>query len=178
MENNSKEHSDSIRTESIQWDSTWPALAEPGEREFLLEYLENRFGIGQNQFNDFLFFRKKKSWWICTEGPLFASVCRLRISRIGMKAFQQVGQFLKPTTRFIQLFGSWATKSTLVVSESELLRLQQGEVLYPDLELAQGYVILKLDEARIIGLGLYVNGRVRSQLSTKALRVAMLEGDE
>lgn len=95
-----------------------------------------------------------------------------------MKAFQQVGQFLKPTTRFIQLFGSWATKSTLVVSESELVRIQQGEVLYPDLELAQGYVILKLDEARIIGLGLYVNGRVRSQLSTKALRVAMLEGDE
>lgn len=95
-----------------------------------------------------------------------------------MKAFQQVGQFLKPTTRFIQLFGSRATKSTLVVSESDLVRLQQGKVLSLDLELSQGYVILKLDAARIIGLGLYVNGTVRSQLSAKALRVAMLKGDE
>ena len=91
-----------------------------------------------------------------------------------MKAFQKVGQFLKPTTRFIQVFGRLATRAALVISEGQLKDLLEGEGLCLDLDIEQGYVILKLDEKRVLGLGLYVNGTLRSQISLKALKSAMI----
>jgi len=149
-------------------------LASPGERDLLLAYLEDRFGVERRVFEGLLFFRKQKSWWVCANTPLLTSVSRLKVSRMGMKAFQKVGQFLKPTTRFIQMFGSYATRAVLVITEAQLLELVEGKGLSLDLGLDQGYVILKLDEKRVIGLGLYVNGTVRSQISRKALKSAML----
>ncbi len=132
--------------------------------------------MDRETFQGLLFFRKQKSWWVCTDTPLLARVSRLKISRMGMKAFQKVGQFLKPTTRFMQMFGSSATKAALVITETQLLELVEGKGLSLDLGLDQGYVILKLDEKRVVGLGLYVNGTVRSQISKKALKEAMLRG--
>ena len=153
-------------------------MASPAERDLLLAYLEDRFGIDRDGFDGFLFFKKKKSWWIATRTPLLASVSRLKISRMGMKAFQKVGQFLKPTTRFIQVFGSYASGATLVIGEAELLALQEGKGLSLDLDIDQGYVILMMDENRVVGLGLYVNGILRSQVSRKALKIEMLGGEE
>lgn len=95
-----------------------------------------------------------------------------------MKAFQKVGQFLKPTTRFIQIFGRVATRAALVISEGQLKDLLEGEGLCLDLDIEQGYVILKLDEKRVLGLGLYVNGTVRSQISLKALKSAMIRSEK
>lgn len=95
-----------------------------------------------------------------------------------MKAFQKVGQFLKPTTRFIQVFGRLATRAALVISEGQLKDLLEGEGLCLDLDIEQGYVILKLDEKRVLGLGLYVNGTLRSQISLKALKSAMIRSEK
>lgn len=89
-----------------------------------------------------------------------------------------MGQFLKPTTRFIQVFGSSASRTTLVIDEAELSALQEGKGLSLDLDIDQGYVILMLDENRAVGLGLYVNGTLRSQVSRKALKIEMLGGEE
>ncbi len=97
---------------------------------------------------------------------------------MGMKAFQKVGQFLKPTTRFIQVFGRLATRAALVISEGQLKDLLEGEGLCLDLDIEQGYVILKLDEKRVLGLGLYVNGTLRSQISLKALKSAMIRSEK
>lgn len=94
-----------------------------------------------------------------------------------MKAFQKVGQFLKPTTRFIQVFGPYATGSVLVITEAQLLELVEGKGLPLDLGIDQGYVILKLDAKHVVGLGLYVNGSVKSQISRKALKRAMIRGE-
>jgi len=149
-------------------------LASPADRDFLLSYLEDRFGIGRREFEGFLFFRKKKSWWIFKDTPLLTVASYLKVSRMGMKAFQKVGQFLKPTTRFIQVFGRLATRAALVISEGQLKDLLEGEGLCLDLDIEQGYVILKLDEKRVLGLGLYVNGTLRSQISLKALKSAMI----
>ncbi len=97
---------------------------------------------------------------------------------MGMKTFQKVGQFLKPTTRFIQVFGRLATRAALVISEGQLKDLLEGEGLCLDLDIEQGYVILKLDEKRVLGLGLYVNGTLRSQISLKALKSAMIRSEK
>ncbi len=140
----------------------------------MLFYLEDRFGIDRALFESFIFFRKKNSWWVSTDTPLLAHISRFKISRMGLKAFQKVGQFLKPTTRMIQVFGTHATKSKITISEDDLLDLQKGQCLETVLGVGQGYVILCLDGNRILGLGLYVNGRIRSQISMKALRSAMI----
>lgn len=140
----------------------------------MLFYLEDRFGIDRALFESFIFFRKKNSWWISTDTSHLGHVSRFKVSRMGLKAFQKVGQFLKPTTRMIQVFGTHATKSKITISEDDLLDLQKGQCLETVLGVGQGYVILCLDGNRILGLGLYVNGRIRSQISMKALRSAMI----
>ena len=94
-----------------------------------------------------------------------------------MKAFQKVGQFLKPTTRIIQLFGPHATRAKIMISEEDLLELQKGNYLDRPLDMDNGYVILCLDENRVLGLGLYVNGRISTQISKKALRMEMIGGE-
>jgi NOL1/NOP2/fmu family ribosome biogenesis protein len=149
-------------------------LASPAERSSLLFYLEDRFGIGRALFDSFIFFRKKNSWWVSTDTSLLAHISRFKISRMGLKAFQKVGQFLKPTTRMIQVFGTHATKSKITVSEDNLLDLQKGRYMETAFGMGQGYVILCLEGNRVLGLGLYVNGRIRSQISMKALRRAMI----
>lgn len=153
-------------------------MANPDDPDLLLAYLEDRFGIERGEFEGFLFFRKKKSWWICRNTKLLASVSHLKISRMGMKAFQKVGQFLKPSTRFIQMFGCAAARASLVISEAQLLHILEGKHLPLDLEVDHGYVILKLDEKQVVGLGLYVNGTVRCQISRKALKSSMIRGEE
>ncbi len=85
-----------------------------------------------------------------------------------------MGQFLKPTTRFIQLFGARATNAKIVISEDNLLDLQEGKHIDLPLGIDHGYVILCLDEDRVLGLGLYINGRISTQISRKALRREMI----
>ncbi|MFZ0451060.1 MAG: hypothetical protein WAL98_17625 [Desulfatiglandaceae bacterium] len=150
-------------------------MASLDDRLSLLAYLETRFGLKPGLFEDYLFFRKEKSWWIFRRTPLLADASRFKISRMGMKAFQQVGQFIKPTTRFIQMFGHYATKAKMAIEDAQLLDLMEGKGLAADLEIDSGYVILALDEARVVGLGLYVNGFIRSQISKKALKVEMIQ---
>jgi hypothetical protein len=44
-----------------------------------------------------------------------------------------------------------------------------------DLALEKGYVILTLADDRILGLGFYIHGAIRSQLPGKEIRESMLE---
>jgi len=150
-------------------------LASRDDRLALLAYLEIRFGVRPELFEDYLFFRKQKSWWIFRKTPLLADVSRMKISRMGVKAFQQVGRFIKPTTRFIQTFGHHASKARLVVEEGQLLEIMEGKGFDVDLGIDPGYVILSLGERRVVGLGLYVNGLLRSQISKKALKAEMIQ---
>jgi len=92
-----------------------------------------------------------------------------------MKAFQQVGRFIKPTTRFIQTFGHHASKAKLLVEEEQLFKIMEGKGLDVDLGIDPGYVILFVGERRVVGLGLYVNGVIRSQISKKALKAEMIQ---
>ena len=100
---------------------------------------------------------------------------QLKISKVGMKAFQKIGAFVKPGTRMIQNFGHTATKARLLINEGQLLKLLAGRVIPVDLDLDDGYVILDLRKGWILGLGLLINGRVQSQLPQKDLRETMVK---
>ena len=69
----------------------------------------------------------------------------------------------------IQLFGRSATKARLDVNKEDMCRLVAGEALLMHLDIENGYVILR-NEGRVLGLGLYIDGSVRSQLPSKGLK--------
>lgn len=176
MTNNLKGLPGSIPTESIQWDSSWPELEEESERRRIFSYMEDRFGIPEKVFDDYLLFKRKGSWQFINNGVLHAvSASQLKVSKVGLRAFQKIGKFVKPTTRLIQVFGTAATKARIEINDEQLARLVAGEELSMDMDLDTGYVILVQGNKRILGLGFFINGRVRSQIPKKELRKAMLK---
>ena len=86
-------------------------------------------------------------------------IAGLKISQLGMRAFQQVGQYLKPTTRFVQAFGKMATKSLFQVELPILQKIADGEAIIVDLGIENGYIILLYDDVPL-GIGFYINGAV------------------
>lgn len=98
----------------------------------------------------------------------------LKVSKIGLRAFQRVGSFVKPTTRFIQTFGRFASKATIQINMTQLETLLEGGEIPVDLKLDNGYVILSTEEDRVLGLGFLINRKIRSQLPKKEIRSVML----
>jgi len=149
-------------------------LAREDERHHLFGYLNERFGIPEDTFKDYLLFRRKKSWQLIKDTDRLAHASLLKVSKIGLRAFQRVGAYVKPTTRMIQMFGHRATRSKLEIDEKQLSKLLTGEKISGDPAIDKGYVILTLKGNGILGLGFSANGTVSSQISRKELRQAML----
>ena len=99
----------------------------------------------------------------------------LKVSKVGLRAFRKVGRFLKPTTRFIQIFGRFATKAVFHMDMGQLRTLLLTGEIPVDLNLEKGYVILTLEKGCVLGLGFYIHNTVRSQLPGKEIRETMLE---
>ncbi|MBW1720866.1 MAG: hypothetical protein JRH13_01465 [Deltaproteobacteria bacterium] len=137
--------------------------------------MEDRFGIPRKVFEGYVLLRKGKSWWLLKDSPLLEMARRLKISLAGMRAFNRVGGFIKPTTRLIQVFGKKARKAVLEISKDQLYRLASGERIEADLAVEKGYVILRY-KGRALGLGFYANGTVLSQLPKKDLKF-LIGGD-
>jgi len=157
------EQGGSTLTESILWDSSWPRFADEDERRLLFSYLEERFGIHEQTFVDFDLFSKRKSWWLLRKTANAYLPVRLKVSQVGLRAFDKVGKYLKPTTRMIQLFGHHATRGTYQVDERGLQRLSRGESLEIDGLIDEGFVILRLRE-QVLGLGLLAQGKITSRI--------------
>jgi NOL1/NOP2/fmu family ribosome biogenesis protein len=163
MTNSYDERFDSTPTSSTPWDSSWPALAGEGDRDFLFSYLEDRFGISRTVFDAYWLFRKNKSWWLLHRSPHLGLCAGLKVSRVGIRAFQQIGAYVKPSTRMVQVFAPEATKGRFEIHESQLHRLVAGETVPFEAALENGYVILSMRN-HVLGLGLLINGKVRSQI--------------
>lgn len=103
------------------------------------------------------------------------STAQLKVSKVGLKAFQEVGAYVKPTTRMIQAFGHSATRATLEIDVEQLQRFLDNEDIPMDLDLEKGYVILSLGKDMILGLGFYGHGKVKSQIPRKEIRKAMFQ---
>ena len=169
MTNNYNEQSGSIPIESIRWDSSWPGLAKAADRNRLFGELENRFGIPEVLFEEYLLFRKKKSWWLLKASKFISTAAQYKVSIPGLRAFQRINRFVKPTTRFIQIFGREATKAILNIERETFENLETGEPFPVDLTLDNGYIIL-LFEGHPLGLGLLIDGLVHPQIPRKELR--------
>ena len=169
MTKGSKKRQDSIPTEWTRWDSSWPGLAEADDRNALFDYMAERFGIPAAAFDNYLLFKKQKSWWLLRRSSALAAASQLKVTSVGLRAFQRVGAYVKPTTRMIQIFGKWATRARIELDREQLRTLLDGQVVSQEMNMENGYVILCL-HGQILGLGLYVNGRMHSQIPHKDLQ--------
>ncbi|MBN1102174.1 MAG: hypothetical protein JXL84_02040 [Deltaproteobacteria bacterium] len=125
--------------------------------------MESRFGIPGPQFDDYLMFERRKSWWLLRNSFHVQRAFTYKVFAFGIKAFQRVGRFIKPTTRIIQIFGAQAVKAVVTVSVEELPFLWEGKGFRLKEDLEDGYVILTVN-GRILGLGLSIQGWVRPQI--------------
>ena len=173
MTDRSQEPLDSTPTGLIQWDSSWPELAVEPERNRLFSYLEERFGIPHGLFKEYLLVKRAKTWILIKADPQINHATKLKVLRVGLRAFEEVGSFIKPTTRMIQVFGHAATRARLEINETQLMQLWEGRQMNLDLDLDKGYVILSLGKDAILGLGFYADGRLSSQLPRRELGKAM-----
>ena len=163
-----KKQPDSIPTGPIRSAFSWPESAEDHERRYLCSYLEDRFGIRHEVFDEYLLYKKNRSWWILKDSHFIRDASGLKVQTVGLKAFHKIGDFIKPTTRFIQIFGSKASRAIRRIDENDLAHLLSGKELTSDSGIDNGYVLLKLDNG-ILGLGLLINGSIRSQIPRRDL---------
>jgi len=163
------EQGGSTLTGSIPWDSSWPRFAGEDERRQLFSYLEERFGIHEQVFADYDLFSRRKSWWLLRKATSVNLPVRLKVSQVGLKAFDKVGKYLKPATRMVQLFGHHATKGVYPLSESELENLLRAEAVVVGSRLEDGFVILRFRE-QVLGLGMFMQGKITSRIRQSDLK--------
>ncbi|GAB3674672.1 DUF7122 family protein [Halopiger thermotolerans] len=132
-------------------------------REEVLEYFEDRFGIPAATFDDHTFWEKGagKIWIYAGEAPT-----PLEIEAIGMTCLRTRQEHWKPTTDFVQRFGTYADECVIELDREEARKFAAGE----DQPLERwdgdwGYLIAAhevANELEPLGVGLYLHGELRS----------------
>jgi NOL1/NOP2/fmu family ribosome biogenesis protein len=138
-------------------------LAKEDERRLLFSYLKERFGIREQVFDDFDVFGRSKRWWLLGKTTNVNLPVRLKVSQVGLKAFDRVGKYLKPATGLIQLFGRYATKGVYQLREDEFEKLLRGDPLDVDSTMEDGFVILRLGE-HDLGIGLLMQHKITCRI--------------
>lgn len=129
----------------------------------IMEYLEERFGIGKENFSDFNIYLGKKEK--CYLGPKNV-IEKPEIISPGML----MARSLKPTTNLLQMFGHKATKNLITLSKEQAVSYVKGE----DLRIGNpgaddGYVIVKYGDY-VLGCG-FLKGELLSNNIPKAKRL-------
>ncbi len=119
-------------------------------------------------FDEYHLLKKNKSWWLLRKSDYLCRASSLKVVMTGLKAFQTVGRYIKPTTRMIQVFGHHAARSVLEVTGDDIEKMAQGSYISSDMAVDNGYIILSFKGA-VIGLGLLIEGRVTSQIPRRDL---------
>lgn len=136
------------------------------ERKEILGYLEERFGIPQNVFENYEILRGVSNFWLFPKTNYLDKLRGLDVQTVGLLFLRKVSKYLKPTSVFLQRFGHLATKNIVILSQEEISILKEKNKIEIELDLEPGYVILK-DKYWILGCGLYLPGRLFSYLGEK-----------
>jgi hypothetical protein len=129
-------------------------------------------------FESYVLLKTAKAWWLFRRSRHVELAAGFKVFGCGMKAFQRISRFVKPTTRLIQLFGEEATRSIVDITDEELRSLMRGEGIPWNLEDEDGYVILRLNGSDVLGLGLLIRGVVKSQIRKSYLQQVSIASRE
>ncbi len=151
------------RRKKIHKEAKWPRVVSLEEREEVLSFWEERFGIPRETFQDYLLLSTAKNYWLFIAPPDSRPLQNLKVQTVGLLFTRRVSRWLKPTSTALQRFGHLATKNVLELSPSELDRLRREKRLPFEAEMEEGYVIIKC-EGKVWGCGLYAQGKLISFL--------------
>ncbi len=151
------------RRKKIHQQAVWPRVVSLEEREQVLSFWEERFGILKKTFDPYLLLSTAKNYWLFATPPDLKPLQSLRVQTVGLLFTRKVSHYLKPTTTAIQRFGHLATKNVVELSFGELDRLRRERKLAYETDLSEGYVIISC-EGKIWGCGLYLPGKLISYL--------------
>jgi NOL1/NOP2/fmu family ribosome biogenesis protein len=148
-----------------------PATADEREvdgratREEVVDWWEQRFGIGPETFEDVTFWEKGsgKIWAFSEELP-----SPVRVEGLGITVLRTRQEHWKPTTTGVRRFGRDATTNVIELEPGEAAAFAAGH----DQQLDRwdgdwGYLIAAHElagELEPIGVGLYLHGELRSRV--------------
>jgi NOL1/NOP2/fmu family ribosome biogenesis protein len=131
-------------------------------REEVIDFFDDRFGIGPAVFADFTFWEKGKGkiWIFAADAP-----SPIRVEGLGMTVLRTRQEHWKPTQSAIQRFGGYATKNIIELDGEAAAAFVRGEDQELDWDGDWGYLIAAHTvggKREPIGVGLYVYGELRS----------------
>ena len=154
---------ESTLTSSTRWDSSWPELLETSERDRVLGFFADRFGMNLSVFAEYELRKRGSSVWIVRSDPRLPALARLKVRSVGLMLLRQVGRYLKPTSAALQLFGAHAERNVVTLTPKELEELVEKGEIEGDFPVTPGYVIISHEDLPV-GCGLYLPPRLLSRL--------------
>ncbi|NPA49709.1 MAG: hypothetical protein GXO20_06975 [Thermodesulfobacteria bacterium] len=151
------------RRKKIHKEAKWPRVVSLEERDEVLSFWEERFGIPKETFADYLLLSTAKNYWLFVKPPELRPLQNLQVQTVGLLFTRRVSKWLKPTSTALQRFGHLATRNVVELTPSELDRLRRERRLPFEAELEEGYVVIKC-EGKVWGCGLYAKGKLISYL--------------
>ena len=152
----------STPTNSIRWDSSWPKWVERPEKNHLVGFFRDRFGIPPSVFANHYLFRRRQTVWLFTKDDRLSALASLRVETVGVPILRWVKEHLKPTSAALQLFGKYVSKNIVSLDPVQLDELVEKRKVKGEFPVSPGYVLIKT-EGVSIGCGLYLPDRLISQ---------------
>ena len=138
----------------------------------VLEYLDKRFGLGEDVF-------KKHRFYLASKGRLFLGPKWVpddrKIVTVGILA-GRAGNSIKPTTNLLQAFGNRVSRNFIELDRERTIQFARGQDLALDDAggATDGYVLLRYKNTQL-GCGLLRGRSVRNMLpKAKRLDVSFL----
>ncbi len=150
-------------------ENRFPYIVSEEERQEVLKYLEDRFGIPINIFDKYEILRGVSNFWLFPKNQHLETLRSLQVQTVGLLFLRKVSRYLKPTSAFLQRFGYLATKNIVTLSEGIIKILKERNKVEIELDLEPGYVILR-NKNWILGCGLYLPGKLFSYLDSKVIK--------
>lgn len=151
-----------------------PKLLKNPEKDKILDYLKDRFGLARDIFNDYWIVASSRQAFLFRKQNEDFKWPKDNFIRAGLPFIKIVAGYFKPTTVFIQRFGNLANRNTLTLNTQTIKTLcNQGEIAI-ELNTSPGYIIIKTGE-HPIGVALFLEDKRLICKFPKVLRRVFLE---
>ncbi len=139
----------------------------------LLSYLQERFGIAPNIFEEYSIYSDKNGFYSSTTEV--KEFNKLKFEKKGIKSATDYPNLLKLSTSGVQFFGRYATKNSVNLDEADAKKFINGEIFNCSDDstiFSDGPVIVSY-RGHPLGLAIFRNGKLKSQIPREK-RIAKL----
>ena len=144
-----------------------PTFASEAERQEILDYFFQRFGIPEKAFEGFCFLKKERKIWAVRDHPELERILKqLKVESAGIPLLRTKISMWKPTTAGLHFFGCHATRNVIDLDGDVLRTFLNRESIQGPFPLEPGFVIVRW-KGKVLGCAVYGKGRLRSQIPEK-----------